>query len=411
MASTALPRSRPSAIPPRTRGGVSNFLYGFAAVLASVAVSAAPHIPPNDSTVLEHVPDVAATQKLAPLRARVSTHPEDLPSTLALAQGYLDIGRANADPRFVSYAEAALSPWLQHQHPDPAVLTLQASALQYLHRFDEALRLLDEALAVERFNAQAWLTKATILQVQGRFDAARQACRPLIQTSGHLIALTCLTAVNSLTGQLNASYTALRSVFTDDPRLERGVRVWILDQLGDMAQRLGDDCAATDYFLAALRANPNDGYTKGEYADVLLRQGREAEVMHLLQYDEAQDNLLLRLAIAATRLRIGDARRLSDEFQERYEAARRDGDTTHLREQARFLLEVRGQSRDALTIAARNWNVQREPADVRVYWAAAAGNAQEIQRVREWIQQTHYEDVVLGGLADPRTASPKVAIR
>lgn len=346
------------------------------------------------------------------MRTRVSEHPEDLQSTLALAQGYLDIGRANADPRFVSYAEATLTPWLKREHPEPAVLTLEATALQYLHRFNEALRLLDQALAVQSFNGQAWLTKATILQVQGRYDEARQACRRLIQTSGHLIALTCLTGVNSLTGKLKSSYAALRSVFLDDPRVSAAVRVWILDQLADMAQRAGDDLAAEGYFLAALHVNAADGYTKADYADLLLRQGRATEVLQLLQRDEQQDSLLLRLAIAATRLRTDQALRLGREFQARYEAARRDGDRTHLREQARFLLEVRGNATAALEIAVLNWEVQREPADVRIYWAAAsAGKASELQRLRDWIRQFHYEDAVLGELAHPRSPAGETAGR
>lgn len=398
MASTALPRSSRSAGPlPAKRRGPVGLWFGVAALLTWVGASAGPFVPADDATVLERVPAAAATQKLAPLRARVSAHPEDLQSSLSLARAYLDIGRAEADPRFVSYAEATLSPWLKRQNPDPTALTLEATALQYLHRFDAALQLLDQALAVQQFNSQAWLTKATILQVQGRFDAARQACRPLTQVSGQLIALTCLTAVNSLTGKLHASYTSLSSVFTDDPRLEPGVRTWILDQLGDMAQRLGDDAAAEGHFKAALSANPADGYTKGEYADLLLREDRASEVLHLLHNDEQQDNLLLRLAIAATRLRSDAASRMSAEFQARYLAARRDGDMTHLREQARFLLEVRHQPSAALELAARNWNVQREPADVRIYWAAAmaAGETRGLQRMREWIQQTHYEDAVL----------------
>jgi tetratricopeptide (TPR) repeat protein len=337
---------------------------------------------------------------LAPLRARVLAHPEDLHSALALAQGYLDIGRANADPRFVSYAEATLSPWLRRGQPEPAVLTIEATALQYLHRFPEALRVLDQALAIDTVNGQAWLTKATILQVQGRFNEARQACRPLIRSSGQLIALTCLTGINSLTGQLEASYSALRSVFRNDPRLEPGIRVWILDQLGDMAQRVGNDVAAEGYYQTALGVSANDGYTKAEYADLLLRQGRSAAVRRLLENDAQQDNLLLRLAIASTRLGSADARRLTDNFQERVEAARRDGDMTHLREQARFLLEVRGRPSAALDIAASNWNVQREPADIRVYWAAAtsAGNLHAQREVRAWIQRTRYEDAVLGKL-------------
>jgi tetratricopeptide (TPR) repeat protein len=373
-------------------------------------VAAAPHIPASDATVLEHVPAAAATQRLEPLRTRLASHPEDLQSALALAQGYLEIGRANADPRFVSYAQATLTPWLSRAHPDPAVLTLSATCLQYLHRFDEALTLLDRALAQQTFNGQAWLTKATILQVQGHFAQARQACRPLIQISGHLIALTCLTSVNSLTGQLNESYAALSSVFTDDPRLERGVRVWILDQLADMAQRLGDDKAAETYLLAALRVAPEDGYSKGDYADLLLRQSRNAEVVHLLQGDESQDNLLLRLAIAATRLHHAEGHRLSEMFQARYEAARRDGDFTHLREQARFVLEVRGNSAEALKVAQRNWEVQREPADVRVYFAAATAAADRValQNLETWLKQTRYEDRTLDAL---RTAGGSASDR
>jgi tetratricopeptide (TPR) repeat protein len=375
-------------------------LLGVLLSLAWRGVVAAPHIPASDATVLEHVPAAAATQSLEPLRKRLAADPEDLQSALALAQGYLEIGRANADPRFVSYAQATLTPWLSRTHPDPAVLTLAATCLQYLHHFDEALTLLDRALAEQTFNGQAWLTKATILQVQGHFAQARQSCRPLIQISGHLIALTCLTSVNSLTGQLHESYATLSHVFTDDPRLERGVRVWILNQLADMAQRLGDDKTAEADLLAALRAAPQDGYSKGDYADLLLRQGRNAEVMQLLQGDESQDNLLLRLAIAATRLHRPEGHRLSEMFQARYEAARRDGDFTHLREQARFILEVRGDAAEALKAAERNWQVQQEPADVRIYFAAATAAADRaaLKNLETWLKQTHYEDHTLPAL-------------
>jgi tetratricopeptide (TPR) repeat protein len=386
----------PASPSPRAAGLAGSLLWIIVLLMCRWAV-AAPRIPASDATVLERVPAAGAAQKLEPLRLRLTAHPEDLTSALALAQGYLDIGRANADPRFVSYAEATLSPWLARPNPDPTVLTVAATTLQYLHRFDAALALLNRALAIQTFNGQAWLTKATILQVQGHFDAARQACRPLIQISGHLIALTCLTSVNSLTGTLNASYLALRSVFTDDPRLDPGVRIWVLDQLADMTQRAGDEKAAEGYLLAALAVVPSDGYSKGAYADLLLQENRDSEVVRLLQADEQQDNLLLRLAIAGTRLGSADGVRWSDMFQARYEAARRDGDFTHLREQARFLLEVRGKNAEALELAEQDWQVQREPADVRVYSAAARAteNQAALGNLRSWIQQTHYEDRTL----------------
>jgi hypothetical protein len=219
-----------------------------------------------------------------------------------------------------------------------------------------------------------------------------------VQSAGQLIALTCLTSVNSLTGQLRTSYAALQAVFLDDPRLPRGVRIWIRQQLADMAERSGDPRAAEEQLLAALHVSAQDPYVKADYADLLLREKRDAEVVRLLRSDEQQDNLLLRLAIAGTRLHIAEGKRWSDQFQARYEAARRDGDYTHLREQARFLREVRGRPAEALALAKRNWQVQKEPADVRIYAEAAAASdaPEESREILQWMQTTHYEDRILG---------------
>jgi tetratricopeptide (TPR) repeat protein len=367
---------------------------GVVFLLAALPALGTPRIPPEDAAILENVPAAAETRKLEPLRRAVATHPNDLKSALALAQGYLDIGRTTADPRFVSYAQAVLSPWLSRPQPDPAVLTWTATSLQYLHRFDEALGLLDRAIGAQPQNGQAWLTKATILQVLGNFQAARRACQALTLASGQLVALGCLTSINSLTGHLRESYSALRSVYVDDPRLPVNIRVWILDELADMALRAGDPRAAEKYWLAALRASPRDAYSMSAYADLLLQQHRETEVVRLLRADEQQDNLLLRLAIAGMRLHTADGRRWSALFRARYEAALRAEDFTHAREQARFLLDVQGDSAGALRLAARNWQTQREPADVRVYLAAAraAGNEPALRVIQQWIAQTGYED-------------------
>ena len=370
------------------------------AVLLGVScglAQATPTIPARDDAVLEEVPAAGESKALEPLRTELQRHPDDLQSALALARGYLSIGRANADPRFVSYAQATLTPWMAQGRANAAVLTLQATTLQYLHQFDAALSLLDKAIALSPLDGQAHLTKAAILQVQGRLDAARQACRPLIRTSGQLIALTCLTGVNSLNGQLASSYAALNGAFRDDARLSTEVRVWIFDQLADMAVRLGDHRAAAEDLSRALRASPSDAFTQAAYADLLLSEHREGEVIELLRGTEQQDNLLLRLAIAGSRLHDSKAAGWSDSYQERYQAARRDGDFTHLREQARFVLEVRHDPIAAADLARRNWQVQREPADVRVYVeaAVAAGDRSLAQPVWDWMAQTHYEDASL----------------
>ena len=114
--------------------------------------------------------------------------------------------------------------------------------------------------------------------------------------------------------------------------------------LSDMAERLGNAPVAQQYLQAALQAAPDDGFCLAAYADLLIRERRYGEVVHLLAGREAQDNLLLRLSIAGQGLGGPDARRWSDLYAARVQAAQRDGDVVHLREQAMFALDVQHDS-------------------------------------------------------------------
>jgi tetratricopeptide (TPR) repeat protein len=366
-------------------------------LLFSAAACAEPFIPSNDSMVLERVPAAQETRQLQPLRDRLARDPGDLPSALQLAQGYLRIGRQTADPRFTSYAQATLNPWLQGKAPSADVLVLSATALQSSHRFAEALQLLDRALAADPRNGQAWLTKATILQVQGKFSDARGACANVLRTADQTIAVSCIAGVNSLNGKLENSYRSLAQLNEAAGSPTGELRGWIQGQLGEMAVRLGDPRTAEAHLLAALQATPGDVYLKAAYADLLLAQRRNAAVLTLLADNEQQDVLLLRLAIAGTRLKQAKGKRWADTFEARFNAAQRSGDTSHLREYARFLLDVRGDAAKSLQMAKLNWQVQREPADVQVYIKAARATRAPgaDAEVIAWIRDTGFEDRTL----------------
>lgn len=369
-----------------------------ALLLALVATAGAePYIPADDATVLERAPAADATRRLEPLRQKLLADPADLNSALQLAEGYLTIGRETADPRFTSYAQATIAPWLRASDPPAAILVTNATVLQSSHQFDLALSMLDRALQVDPRNAQAWLTKATVLQVQGKFGDARKACSNLLQTAGQIIAVSCIASVNSLSGRLEASYHSLQGLTATAASSSVDMQSWILGQLGEMAVRLGDQAAAENYFLAALAATPGDVYLKAAYADLLIMQQRGTQVIELLRENESQDVLLLRLAIAGKQLNSSDAGRWSDTFDARYHAAQRGGDASHLREYARYLLDVRGDAKQSLEVARRNWQVQREPADVHVYVNAANAmrRPDAAVEVTNWIRETGYEDRTL----------------
>lgn len=362
--------------------------------LAGAAATAAPYRPSDDGVILERVPARSDLERLAPLRAAAAARPADLPASLALATGYIEIGRRNSDPRFVAYAQATLLPWLARPHPPEPALVLQAIALQYLHQFDASLALLDRALALAPLDGQAWLTRAALLELRGDYPRARQACARLVRTADELTALTCLKSVDGRNGQLAASYAALESLLGVDARGPAALRAWRLSVAAEMAERLGDDPAAEADLREALRGAGDDPYLRATYADLLLRLNRPLEVIALLQGSEAQDPLLLRLAIAGRRTASPQAARWAQAYEERLQAAERDHDYTHQREQAMYLLEVRGDARAALAAAASNWAKQREPADLRIYARAAqrAQSAADCAAIATWLAESHYED-------------------
>ena len=368
--------------------------------LVTAVAGATPRVPTEDSEVLEHVPARAELDRLAALHPGRSA-PANLDAALTLARGYIDIGRRASDPRYIGYAQAILLPWLDVPNPPEQALVLQAITLQYLHKFDAALTLLNRALVLQPLDGQAWLTQASLLELRGDYASARRSCARLVRSADEVTALTCIASVDGRSGHLAASYATLGTAAATNPRLPPGVLGWILSVRAEMAERLGYDRHAEADLRAALALSPEDPYLRATYADLLLRLDRPREVILLLAGAEAQDPLLLRLAIAGRRAASADGPRWAAMYADRLRAAARDGDTTHRREEAMYMLEVLGDGPAALRAAAGNWTTQREPADVRVYVRAvlATGSAADRAVLSQWLVTTGFEDRTLRSTA------------
>jgi hypothetical protein len=124
-------------------------------------------------------------------------------------------------------------------------------------------------------------------------------------------------------------------------------------------------------------------------------------VLALLKDGSRSDTLLLRLALAAKATSDARAGAYARELAARFDAARRRGDATHEKEEARFALGVLGDAPRALPLAAHNFRVQKEPADARVLLEAAlaARQPQAAQPVLQWMQAAGVESVALHKLA------------
>lgn len=363
---------------------------------------AEPYMPAGDGEVLEHVAkSVPERQQLRSLRQQVAEKPADPASALALARFYIELGRTESDPRYYGRAESVLLPWLSGDNPLPEALTMRAILYQNRHEFGKALADLSAALARQPRLAQAWLTRAVILQVQGDYPAAMKSCLPLIKLSSDLLAAACINSGLSLSGQAEFAYQRLNQALAG-AQGEVSERLWAWVTLAEMAEQLGKFSEAERHYREALTLKPKTGYLLASYADFLLDRGRPAEVIDLLRDEARADNLLLRLALAEQRLNSPALAEHIEILKARFSASRLRGDASHQGDEARFTLHLLKEPARALELALTNWTVQREPRDLRILLEAAraAENVDAAQPGLDFLSRTHLQDVRLEGLAE-----------
>lgn len=380
-----------------------------AALLAWAALAgaarAAPYLPAHGGDVIEVLPRRAdATQaQLRRLRVQLNAQPRDVALATALAQRYVELGRNESDPRYLGYAQAALAPWWRMPAAPPAVLLLRATLLQSGHQFPAALADLERLLAADPANGQAWLTRATVQTVRGDYAGATASCARVSALANELVTAACIANVGALTGRALQSERLLALTLQRGASAPPEQRRWALTLLAEMAARRGDARQAEARFRDALTLDPRDSYLLGAYADFLLDQRRPADVVALLDQHTRIDALLLRHALALQQLP-GTAAALAADtiaLSARINAAIERGDTVHQREQARYALTLRHDVAAALALARRNWEVQKEEADMRIYLEAAAQahDAAAARPVLDWIARHHTEGAALRALA------------
>jgi len=367
-----------------------------------------PRTPVDDATVIEKLPFRASDSRgreIEALRAKARSAPGNSQAAVALAQAYFGMAQARGDPRYVGYAEAVLSPF--EPHPSSDLLVMRGVLRQYRHDFDDALVDFAAALAQdpERADAHAW--RGAIYLVRAQYENARHECAALLRLQRPVLFGGCSGLLQAYTGQLSGAYASLQRALAqaryDDQRL------WLLTRLGEVSAWLGQNAQAERHYRQALALGQDDGYLLAAWADFLLDTQRPAEVRQLLASWEASDPLLLRLAEAETLLQTASAKAHIQVLEDRFAAAKLRGDTTHRAEEARFQLRLRRNLTLAVQLASANYQVQKEPRDLRVLLEAAlaARDTEAAEPALDWLQRTGFNDARIQALATQTQKLPR----
>ena len=233
---------------PRSRRAVARVLVACAVALAPAAC-----VTQEGPAAAERLPASAPLdERLTSLRAAASAAPDDVEAQLALASAELQAAAAGGDPDAYERARSAVAAAREAAPGDPRVDVVDGALSLSLHRFDDALRLGEAAVAALPRNPAA-LGVLVDAQVElGRYDEAAGTLQRMLDVRPALPALARTSYLRQLGGDLPGAVDAMRAAVqagSGDP-VEVGVVSGLLGtlllQAGDLpgARAAADDAVA-----------------------------------------------------------------------------------------------------------------------------------------------------------------------
>lgn len=303
-------------------------------------------------------------------RGYAQLEPAAIPrAPLANARRLLAAAAETGDARLATRAQAILDR-MPKGGESPELLRLRAYAAQHRHDFAAALQALDRLVALQPRDGDARLARAQILIVQGRLEAARGDCAALALGIDAGQGLLCAAALSLRRGRLDAaamlSERWLAAAGAGDERRRYGLLL-----RAEAASRAGAGDAEA-WYRQALALGARDPRTLAAYSRHLRRRGEAARAYALLADAPPSDGLRLERALAARMIAAPDAAALAEEVGRRLALTRQLGGTPELRDEAEYLLTLRGDAAGALRLARANVAHQRDYEDLDLLRRATA---------------------------------------
>ena len=319
---------------------------------------------------------------------QAGTANNDKSELLRAASVLIAQGRASGNSFIVEKANAILAS-IPDAGNDASVLTAQATATQYLHKFDEALLLLERAIELDRTNLNALLIRANILLVQGKIQEAQKACLSIARAQQYGLYVLCKTTAAAVGDDALESASSLLSALKSG-RLKSELAGYAYSVLGEIYLFNSDFDRAQKMLELAQSHDPESLRVRMLRADALFKTNNYFDALKVLNIQADTDALLVRRAIAYKHT--GKRKTLAKamtELENRVQGNLQANHTGHAREEALFYLDVVGDGKKALTRANVNWAFQREFEDARLVLDAAfaAGSPDDAEKIMVWMQK------------------------
>jgi tetratricopeptide (TPR) repeat protein len=220
-------------------------------------------------------------QTVAALQRHLRVQPRDQRGWATLGIAYVEQARVTGDATYYPKAQEVLDRAHRLNPGDDLALTGAAVLAVARHQFRAALRLADQALAVNPYSAAALLARVDALVELGRYDEATAAARHADDVQPGLPSFARLSYLAELRGDLAAANRLMARALDSAQRPSDVAFARV--HLGDLARVSGDLDAATEHYAAALATVPAMVGAMTGQARVALARGNTEAALPLLE--------------------------------------------------------------------------------------------------------------------------------